>query len=60
MAVWFGGFLLYLLIAGLPQLGLEGRAPWLGATLPTFFFGFAIYAVFGRLATKGPSQKSAR
>lgn len=60
MAVWFGGFLLYLLIAGLPQLGLEGRAPWLGATLPTFFFGFVIYAVFGRLATKGPSQKSAR
>ncbi len=60
MAVWFGGFLLYLLIAGLPQLGLDGRAPWLGATLPTFFFGFVIYAVFGRLATKGPSQKSAR
>jgi len=60
MAVWLGGFLLYLLIAGLPQLGLVGLAPWLGATLPTFFFGFVIYAVLGRLTAKGPSEAVAR
>jgi putative hydroxymethylpyrimidine transporter CytX len=55
MAIWFGGFILYLLIAGLPQLGLVGLAPWLGATLPTFCFGFVIYTIFGRAAAKGPS-----
>jgi putative hydroxymethylpyrimidine transporter CytX len=52
MGVWGGGFLLYLLIAGLPQLGWAGLAPWLGATMPTFAFGFAAYTVVGR--TVGP------
>lgn len=54
MGVWAGGFLLYLVIAGLPQLGLPGLAPWLGATLPTFFFGFLVYAAIGGMST---SQK---
>ncbi len=47
-AVWAAGFLLYLLIAGLPQLGLPGLAPWLGATLPTYAFGLVAYAIVGR------------
>jgi NCS1 family nucleobase:cation symporter-1 len=52
IGVWGAGFALYLLIAGLPQLGFAGLAPWLGATIPTFLFGFAAYAIMGR-ATSG-------
>jgi nucleobase:cation symporter-1, NCS1 family len=52
MAVWLLGFLLYLLIAGLPQLGLPGWAPWLGATLPSFLFGVVVYALVSRIAVK--------
>lgn len=59
MGVWFAGFVLYLIIAGLPQLGLAGLAPWMGATLPTFFFGFVIYAVIGRSASGGRTAGTA-
>jgi putative hydroxymethylpyrimidine transporter CytX len=52
--VWFAGFLLYLCIAGVPQLGLLGWVPWLGATLPSFFFGFSVYALVSWLALKQP------
>jgi hypothetical protein len=48
MVVWVAGFALYLLIAGLPQLGWSGVAPWLGATIPTYLFGFVVYAFLGR------------
>ncbi len=48
IGVWLLGFVLYLLIAGLPLLGLVGLAPWLGATLPSFLWGFVIYALVGR------------
>jgi putative hydroxymethylpyrimidine transporter CytX len=48
LAVWALGIGLYLLIAGLPQLGLPGLAPWLGATLPTYLFGLGAYALAGR------------
>jgi len=51
VGVWVVGFLLYLVIAGLPQLGLTGLAPWMGATLPSFLFGFVIYAIIGRSAS---------
>jgi putative hydroxymethylpyrimidine transporter CytX len=47
MIVWAGGVALYLAIAGLPPLGLQGMAPWLGATLPSFCFGFVVYAIVG-------------
>ena len=50
IAVWGAGFALYLLIAGLPQLGFAGLAPWLGATIPTYLFGFTAYAFLGRAA----------
>ncbi|HSB69218.1 MAG TPA: cytosine permease [Candidatus Methylomirabilis sp.] len=52
MAVWFVGFLLYLLIAGLPQLGLPGLAPWMGATLPTYLFGLVAYVIVGRMSDR--------
>jgi putative hydroxymethylpyrimidine transporter CytX len=58
IGVWFAGFLLYLFIAGVPQLGLEGWAPWLGATLPSFCFGFVVYALVSRLALKQPVAPS--
>jgi NCS1 family nucleobase:cation symporter-1 len=48
LGVWGAGFALYLLIAGLPQLGLSGLAPWLGATIPTYLFGLVAYAILGR------------
>jgi nucleobase:cation symporter-1, NCS1 family len=50
MAIWILGVALYLAIAGLPQFGWAGLAPWLGATLPSFLFGFAAHAVLARLA----------
>jgi NCS1 family nucleobase:cation symporter-1 len=56
MAVWFAGFILYLGIAGAPQLGLAGWAPWLGATLPSFLFGLVVYVLIGRLALKQPAN----
>jgi hypothetical protein len=49
--VWVVGFALYLLIAGLPQLGWSGVAPWLGATIPTYLFGFVTYTLVGRTAS---------
>ena len=53
LVVWAGGVVVYLAIAGLPELGLVGLAPWLGATLPSFFFGFVVYAILGRVVTRG-------
>ncbi|MFA5026685.1 MAG: cytosine permease [Candidatus Methylomirabilota bacterium] len=53
-AVWGLGIGLYLLIAGLPQLHLPGLAPWLGATLPTYLFGLAAYALAGRWVAVTP------
>jgi len=50
LIIWLLGVGLFLLIAGLPQLGLVGLAPWLGATLPTYLFGFTAYALAGRAA----------
>ncbi len=52
LAIWLLGVGLFLLIAGLPQLGLEGLAPWLGATLPTYLFGLVAYALAGRAVAK--------
>ena len=59
MAVWVLGVVLYLLITGLPQLGLPGLAPWLGATLPTYLFGFVAYAVVGSLIRRSTPARAA-
>ena len=47
IAVWVLGIALYMCIAGLPLIGLEGRAEWLGATLPTLAATFALHALIG-------------
>jgi hypothetical protein len=47
------------LIAGLPQLGWSGLAPWLGATIPTYVFGLVAYALVGRLAERPARAVSA-
>ncbi len=56
IGVWVAGFVLYLLIAGLPQLGWAGLAPWLGATIPSYLFGFAVYAAVGRAVAGVPAS----
>lgn len=52
VGIWLLGIILYLLIAGLPELGMPGLAPWLGATLPSFLFGLIAYALVGRLVVR--------
>jgi NCS1 family nucleobase:cation symporter-1 len=56
MGVWVSGVALYLLIAGLPQLGWSGVAPWLGATIPTYTFGLLAYALVGRSVEQGAAS----
>lgn len=60
VGIWLLGFALYLLITGLEQLGFKGLAPWLGGTLPTFFFGFVAYVLVGRLAAQRAPAAEAR
>jgi hypothetical protein len=64
MVVWIVGVALYLIIAGLPQLGWSGVAPWLGATIPTYAFGVIAYALVGRSvelgAASGAAERAAR
>lgn len=50
VAVWTLGVATYLLISGLPALGIQGLAPWLGASLPSFLVTFLLHAGLGRLA----------
>jgi NCS1 family nucleobase:cation symporter-1 len=59
MGVWVSGVALYLLIAGLPQLGWSGVAPWLGATIPTYTFGLLAYALVGRSVEPGGASGAA-
>jgi putative hydroxymethylpyrimidine transporter CytX len=54
MVIWLLGVGLFLLIAGLPQLGLPGFFPWLGATLPTYLFGLVAYALAGKAIARQP------
>jgi cytosine/uracil/thiamine/allantoin permease len=60
MGVWLVGFVLYLVIAGLPPLGFAGLAPWLGATLPSFLFGFLAYAAVGRIRSSREERSVGR
>jgi NCS1 family nucleobase:cation symporter-1 len=59
IVVWFLGVVLYLVITGLPQLGLPGLAPWLGATLPTYLFGFVAYAIVRSLIRRSTPARAA-
>lgn len=48
VAVWAVGVAAYLLIAGLPALGVPGWAPGLGASLPSFALAFLLHVLVGR------------
>jgi putative hydroxymethylpyrimidine transporter CytX len=49
MVVWLVGVAIYLLISGIPAVGLDGLAPWLGASLPSFLVAFLLRVVLGRV-----------
>jgi NCS1 family nucleobase:cation symporter-1 len=56
VVVWLVGAALYLAIAGIHVKGLDinGLAPQLGATLPSFIVTFVLYAMLGRFAARRP------
>jgi nucleobase:cation symporter-1, NCS1 family len=52
MATWLLGIAVYLLISGLPPFGIDGLAPWLGASLPSFVVTFVVYVAVERLVVR--------
>lgn len=48
IGVWLAGIVCYLAISGLPALGINGLAPDLGASLPSFVIAFALFTLLGR------------
>lgn len=62
VAVWAAGVATYLAIAGLPALGVQGLAPGMGASLPSFTVALVLHAVVGRLRgmRAGASQGAGR
>jgi len=42
LSVWLIGVAVYLGISGVPALGIDGLAPWLGASLPSFGVSFVL------------------
>lgn len=51
IAAWVPGIATYLLIAGLPPLGVPGLLPQIGASLPSLAVAFVAHAILGRLAS---------
>jgi len=45
---WLLGVAVYLAISGLPAFNVQGLAPSLGATLPSFVVAFVLHVVLGR------------
>jgi NCS1 family nucleobase:cation symporter-1 len=60
IGVWLVGVVVYLLISGVPALNINGLAPWLGASLPSFVVAFVLLAVLGRLVERRPVTVGAR
>ena len=60
VASWLIGVALYLVIAGVPAFGLNGLAPWLGASLPSFVIAFVLTVAIGRVTERGPAPEAAR
>ncbi|MDQ3812179.1 MAG: putative hydroxymethylpyrimidine transporter CytX [Chloroflexota bacterium] len=48
VAAWVVGIATYLLISGVPPFGIQGLAPWLGSSLPSFVVTFALYMALER------------
>ena len=60
LGVWLVGVAVYLVISGIPSLGLNGMAPWLGASLPSFVVAFVLHVALGRLLERKPATATAR
>jgi purine-cytosine permease-like protein len=60
VSVWLIGMAVYLLISGVPALGVAGLAPWLGASLPSFVVAFILDVALGRLFERKPATLTAR
>jgi putative hydroxymethylpyrimidine transporter CytX len=60
VGVWLVGVVVYLLISGVPAFGLNGLAPWLGASLPSFGVAFVLHVALGRLVERRPAPATAR
>jgi putative hydroxymethylpyrimidine transporter CytX len=54
IAAWVAGAATYVAIAGLPALGIVGRLPDIGGSLPSLFVAFVLYAGLGRVVTRRP------
>ncbi len=52
IATWLVGIATYLLISGLPPFGIQGLAPWLGASLPSFVVTFVLYTAVDRVVLR--------
>ncbi len=52
MVTWVVGIATYLLISGLPPFGIDGLAPWLGASLPSFVVVFLLHVALGRVVAQ--------
>ena len=55
ITTWIAGVATYLVISGLPSFGINGLAPALGASLPSFAVAFVLHTVLGRLAMRHPA-----
>jgi nucleobase:cation symporter-1, NCS1 family len=60
MCVWLVGMAVYLLISGVPALGISGLAPWLGASIPSFIVAFVLHVALGRLVERKPATLTGR
>jgi nucleobase:cation symporter-1, NCS1 family len=60
VSAWLIGVVVYLLISGVPALGMLGIAPWLGASLPSFVLAFVLHVALGRLVVRRPAAATAR
>jgi purine-cytosine permease-like protein len=60
MIVWLVGIAVYLLISGIPALNVNGLAPWLGASLPSFVVSFVLLVVVGRAFERKPAAAAVR
>jgi nucleobase:cation symporter-1, NCS1 family len=50
--VWLLGVAVYVLISGVPALGIAGAVPWLGASLPSFVLAFVLYVAASRFFSR--------
>ncbi len=59
VVAWILGAVVYLLISGLPPLGVPGVTTAFGSTLPSFLVAFVAYLILGRAVVGEPAQRPA-